>query len=115
MARLQSGEGRMGVWAQYINVTDTQTATQPRRHSNSSLTQSGGIFFEFSYRFAANSCLQTLQGFVENFILFSAVKESSPPDTLSVCLSRFVTKYEPDSPRVSPSFRELNGRGLTKC
>jgi len=23
------------VWAQYVNVTDKQTATQPRRHSNS--------------------------------------------------------------------------------
>jgi len=35
----QAGEGRMiidsVVWKQYINVTDTQTATQPRRHSNS--------------------------------------------------------------------------------
>jgi len=34
MAELQSGEGRMMIdsdlWAQYINVTDTQTATQPR-------------------------------------------------------------------------------------
>jgi len=33
MAGLQSGEGRMMidsvVWAQYINVTDTQTATSP--------------------------------------------------------------------------------------
>jgi len=39
MAGLQSREGRMMidsvVWAQYINVTDTQTATQPRRHSSS--------------------------------------------------------------------------------
>jgi len=39
MVGLQSGEGRMMtdsvVWAQYIKVTDTQTATQPRRHSNS--------------------------------------------------------------------------------
>jgi len=41
MAGLQSGEGRMMidlvVWAQYINATDTQTATQtatqPRRHN----------------------------------------------------------------------------------
>jgi len=37
MAGLQSGEGRMMVhsvvWAQYINVTDTQTATSP--YSNS--------------------------------------------------------------------------------
>jgi len=35
MAGLQSGEGRMMidsvVWAQYINVTDTQTATSPQR------------------------------------------------------------------------------------
>jgi len=33
MAGLQSGEGRMMiysvVWAQYINVTDSQTATSP--------------------------------------------------------------------------------------
>jgi len=39
MAGLQSGEGRMMidsvVWAQHINVTDTQTHRQPRRHSNS--------------------------------------------------------------------------------
>jgi len=39
MAGLQSEESRMMidsvVWAQYINVTDTQTAIQPRRHSNS--------------------------------------------------------------------------------
>jgi len=39
MAGLQSGESRMMidsvVWAQCINVTNTQTATQPRRHINS--------------------------------------------------------------------------------
>jgi len=39
MAGLQSGEGRMMidsvVWVQYINVTDTRTHRQPRRHSNS--------------------------------------------------------------------------------
>jgi len=39
MAELQSGEGRTMidsvVWAQYVNVTNTQTATQPRRDSNS--------------------------------------------------------------------------------
>jgi len=45
MAGLQSGEGRMMiepvVWAQYINVTDTQTATssQQMRHK---CTASGG-------------------------------------------------------------------------
>jgi len=37
MAGLQSGEGRMMidsvVWAQYINVTDTQIPRQPRRRS----------------------------------------------------------------------------------
>jgi len=36
MAGLQSGEGRgmidSVVWAQYINVTDTQTHREPRRH-----------------------------------------------------------------------------------
>jgi len=36
---LQSREGRLMidsiVWAQYTNMTDTQTATQPRRQSNS--------------------------------------------------------------------------------
>jgi len=48
MAGLQSGEGRMPIdsviWAQNINVTDTQTATQPRRHNNSRLyaLRSGG-------------------------------------------------------------------------
>jgi len=35
MAGLQSGEGRMMidfvVWAQYINVTDTETATSPEQ------------------------------------------------------------------------------------
>jgi len=40
MDGLRYGEGRMMissvVWAQCINVTDTQTATQPRRHCNSS-------------------------------------------------------------------------------
>jgi len=39
LAGLQYDEGRMMidsvVWAQYINVTDTQTDTQPRRHSKS--------------------------------------------------------------------------------
>jgi len=39
MAGLQSGKGRtmidLVVCAQYINLTDTQTATQPHRHSNS--------------------------------------------------------------------------------
>jgi len=39
MAGLQSHEGHMMidsvVWAQYINVTDTQTATQPPRDINS--------------------------------------------------------------------------------
>jgi len=41
MTGIQSGEGRMlidsVIWAQYINVTDMQTATQPRRDSNSRL------------------------------------------------------------------------------
>jgi len=38
MAGLQSGEGRMMidsvVWAQYINVTDTQTDTQRDRQTD---------------------------------------------------------------------------------
>jgi len=37
-AGLQSGEGCMMIhsviWAEYINMTDTRTATQPRRDSN---------------------------------------------------------------------------------
>jgi len=35
MAGLQSSEGRMTIdyWARYINVTDTQTDRQARRHS----------------------------------------------------------------------------------
>jgi len=41
MAGLQSGEGRMMidsvVWAQYINVTDTQTATSPQQMSRQAL------------------------------------------------------------------------------
>jgi len=39
MAGLQSGEGctmiDSVVWAHYVNVTDTQTVTQPCRHGNS--------------------------------------------------------------------------------
>jgi len=38
MAGLQSGMMiNSVVWVQYINVTDTQTNTQPRRYSNSHL------------------------------------------------------------------------------
>jgi len=48
MAGLQSDESRMMidsvVWAQHIEVIDTQTATQPRRDSNSRTNElrSGG-------------------------------------------------------------------------
>jgi len=45
MAGLQSGEGRMTidsvVWAQYINVIDTQTATSPQQMQRQG-TASGG-------------------------------------------------------------------------
>jgi len=56
MAGLQSGEGRMMidsvVWAQYINVTDTQTATSPYNMPRQR-TASGGK--EFNLRVDQNA------------------------------------------------------------
>jgi len=49
MVGLQSGEGRMMidlvVWAQYINVTDTQTATSPQQMPRYSLVSGNNMDF----------------------------------------------------------------------